>query len=188
MAGDPERTRVAEAGLADPSAAPLVASYLARRASEAKHKDIALVGPPDHPLPRYLRRFGFQETASTDRSGGGMARIIDLGSPMRKLTDYVGQRAASGALSGWEGSVGLSTDVGDVTLRVSDGRAAAEDGATGDLRAAMPQDRLLQLLFGYRDAHTVALDSDVHMSKEAATVLDSMFPHDTPYMWWSDRF
>ncbi len=188
MAGDPKRTCVSESGFADLGGVPIVTAYLAQRASEAGHDHVTLLSPPDHPLAMYLRRFGCEHRQSTAPSGGGMARIIDLPSLMRKLAGYVSERVANGALDGWEGSVSLSTDIGSVTLRVQAGTATVEEGAAGDLGVEMPQDRLLQLLVGYRDADTIALDDDVDMTAEAAAVLGGMFPPDTPYMWWSDRF
>jgi predicted acetyltransferase len=188
MAGDPERTCVSESAFADPAFAPVVASYLARRAANASHDKVTLLSPPDAPLAMYLLRFGCVHRQSTARSGGGMLRIIDLPSLIGKLTGYIGDRATTGRLRGWEGSIALRTDIGSVTLRVRDGVATSEEGSTGDLVAEMPQDRLLQLLVGYCDADTIALDDDVTMSDAAVEVLAAMFPPDTPYMWWSDRF
>ncbi len=190
MVGDPERTRVAESGFTSPSALPAVTSYLARRASDAGHDRVTACCPPDDPLAIYLRHYGCEHRQWTSNSGGGMMRIIRLVPLFEKLTEYLTGRAATAGLRGWAGAIALRTDIGDVTLRVHDGAVAAAEGSESDadLIVEIPQDRLLQLLVGYRDATTIALDEGVVMSDDAARVLDAMFPPDTPYMWWSDRF
>ncbi len=187
MVGDPERTRVAEVGLTAPSALPSITSYLARRATDAGHDRITACCPPDDPLAMYLRHYGCEHRQWTSSSGGGMMRLIRLTPLFHKLTDYLTGRVA---MLGREGAIALRTDIGAVTLRVRDGAVSVVDGSVpeAELIAEMPQDRLLQLLVGYRDARTIALDDDVSMSDDAARALDAMFPLDAPYMWWSDRF
>lgn len=190
MVGDPARTRVAEAGFATPPAMAAAAAYLERRARDAGHDLITLCCPPDDPFAMYLRRYGCEHRARTSHSGGGMLRIIRLAPLLEKLADYLSGRLAAGALRGWEGAVTLRTDIGDVTVTARDGVASVVDGGApgADLVAEIPGDRLLQLLVGYRDAATVALDEDVEMSPETTRALDGFFPPDIPYMWWSDRF
>ncbi len=190
MVGDPERTRVAEAFFATPPAMAAAAAYLARRAADAGHETVTLSSPPDDPFARYLRRTGSMHFEHTRSSGGGMLRIIRLTPLLEKLADYMTERLAAGGLHGWTGAIALQTDIGDVTLTARDGAVSVQDGgaSTADLVAELPQDRLMQLLVGYRDAATIALDDGVEMSAETVRVLDAFFPSAHPYMWWSDRF
>ena len=186
-----ERTAVAEVGFATPEVFESMVAFLAQRASEYGHDEITLLLPPDHEFAIYLRRYGCVATQEFHRSGGFMARIINLESLMAKLSVELSRRVAKESrLSGCEKDFAIVTDIGEVLVRVRSGQVKVETEASGLVaeRLELPQGKLTQLLTGYQTIDTLIAAQDVHCSPDLIPLLRVLFPPAYPYIWWSDRF
>lgn len=186
-----ERTAVAEVGFATPEVFESMVAFLAQRASEHGHDEITLLLPPDHEFAVYLRRYGCVATQEFHRSGDFMARIINLGSLMAKLSAELSRRVAKESrLSGCEKDFAIVTDIGEVLVRVRSGQVEVETEASGLVaeRLELPQGKLTQLLMGYQTIDTLIAAQDVHCSPDLIPLLRVLFPPAYPYIWWSDRF
>jgi predicted acetyltransferase len=186
-----ERTAVAEVGFATLEVFESMVAFLAQRASEHGHDEITLLLPPDHEFAIYLRRYGCVATQEFHRSGDFMARIINLGSLMAKLSAELSRRVAKESrLSGCEKDFAIVTDIGEVLVRVKSGQVKVETEASGLVaeRLELPQGKLTQLLTGYQTIDTLIAAQDVHCSPDLIPLLRVLFPPAYPYIWWSDRF
>jgi predicted acetyltransferase len=186
-----ERTAVAEVGFTTPEVFESMVAFLAQRASEYGHDEITLLLPPDHEFTIYLRRYGCVATQEFHRSGDFMARIINLGSLMAKLSAELSRRVAKESrLSGCEKDFAIVTDIGEVLVRVRSGRVEVEPvtSASSAERLELPQGKLTQLLMGYQTIDTLIAAQDVHCSPDLIPLLRVLFPPAYPYIWWSDRF
>ena len=184
-----ERTNVAEVGYSDGSVFESMAAAMRRRAEGRGHGEVWLAIPPDHPFAIYLRRFGCRASATFNRSGGGMMRIINLKTTFDRMAPELERRLKRSGMWGWEGEFYVKTDIGTLRLRVSRGRVKAEPtDKAGDERLELPQSKLTQLLVGYRTVEDLSLDDDVFVSPGLIPLLSALFPPLNPYIWWSDRF
>jgi predicted acetyltransferase len=186
-----ERTAVAEVGFATPEVFESMVAFLAQRVSEYGHDEITLLLPPDHEFAIYLRRYGCVAIQEFHRSGGFMARIINLGSLMAKLSVELSRRVAKESrLSGCEKDFAIVTDIGEVLVRVKSGQVKVETEASGLVaeRLKLPQGKLTQLLMGYQTIDTLIAAQDVRCSPDLIPLLRVLFPPAYPYIWWSDRF
>jgi predicted acetyltransferase len=186
-----ERTAVAEVGFATPEVFESMVAFLAQRASEYGHDEITLLLPPDHEFTIYLRRYGCVATQEFHRSGDFMARIINLGSLMAKLSAELSRRVAKESrLSGCEKDFAIVTDIGEVLVRVKSGQVKVEPAISASIaeRLELPQGKLTQLLMGYQTIDTLIAARDVHCSPDLIPLLRVLFPPAYPYIWWSDRF
>jgi predicted acetyltransferase len=186
-----ERTAVAEVGFATPEVFESMVAFLAQRASEHGHDEITLLLPPDHEFAIYLRRYGCVATQEFHRSGGFMARIINLESLMAKLSVELSRRVAKKSrLSGCEKDFAIVTDIGEVLVRVRSGQVKVEPAISASIaeRLELPQGKLTQLLMGYQTIDTLIAAQDVHCSPDLIPLLRVLFSPAYPYIWWSDRF
>jgi len=186
-----ERTAVAEVGFATPEVFESMVAFLAQRVSEHGHDEITLLLPPDHEFAIYLRRYGCVATQEFHRSGGFMARIINLESLMAKLSVELSRRVAKESrLSGCEKDFAIVTDIGEVLVRVRSGQVKVEPAISASIaeRLELPQGKLTQLLMGYQTIDTLIAAQDVHCSPDLIPLLRVLFPPAYPYIWWSDRF
>ena len=186
-----ERTAIAEVGFATPKVFESIVAFLAQRASEHGHDEITLLLPPDHEFAIYLRRYGCIAVQEFNRSGGFMARIINLESLMAKLSTELSRRVAKESwLNGCEKDFAIVTDIGEVLVRVRSGRVEVEPVAYASVaeRLELPQGKLTQLLMGYQTIDTLMAAQDVRCSPDLVPLLRVLFPPAYPYIWWSDRF
>ncbi len=186
-----ERTAVAEVGFTTPKVFESIVAFLAQRASEHGHDEITLLLPPDHGFAIYLRRYGCVATQEFHRSGGFMARIINLESLMAKLSAELSCRVAKEPwLSGCEKDFAIVTDIGEVLVRVRSGQVEVEPTASVSVaeRLELPQGKLTQLLMGYQTIDTLMAAQDVQCPPDLVPLLRVLFPPAYPYIWWSDRF
>lgn len=182
-----DRSMVSEAGASHPAVWHSMVHAFAQRAEKLQHEGIQLLIPPDHPLSLVCKRYGCRIQIACPSDGGGMMRIVNLGSTFRKLLPELSRRWLHSDL-GWHGCLRLCTDIGEVCLKLS--RTGVELGESEhEIRSlTIPQTKLTQLLIGYRTAAEVQSDEGVEIPTSALSWLNALFPASYPYIWWSDRF
>ncbi|HIE04486.1 MAG TPA: GNAT family N-acetyltransferase [Candidatus Latescibacteria bacterium] len=183
-----DRTAVSEVGYSDFEVFESLAAAIYLRAKERGHEEAQVAIPPDHPFAVFLRRFGCRAVTTFNRSGGGMMRIVSLGTTLSKLAPELERRLAGSDMAGWEGRFRVRTDIGSLEVEVSGGKVsvARDRGTREELR--LPQSKLTQLIVGYRTVDDLASDEDVSVTPSLLPLLGRLFPPLNPYIWWSDRF
>ncbi len=179
---------VIEAGFDDPDVFPTITAELAKRAVARRTGEITFLFPPDHPLAKYLHRWDCTHRLTFNKNSNGMARIIRLYDTFKVCAPELSRRLASSMLAGKSFSLGLETDIGSITINSRRGAVSVARGLKSRHLVRIPQDRLTQLLLGYRPWDDVAGDEGVIAQTGASEFLPALFPPGFPYMWEADRF
>ena len=150
-------------------------------------EDIQLYIAPDHPFAEYVQRFGAEWTIYYPRHGSGMTRVLNQRPLFEKFAPELERRLALSTLSSFEGTLALRTDLGTTSLAFSGGKLAvgSDDAA---MCFELSQDKLMQLILGYRSVRDVANEPDVKVLGDAVALLDVLFPRGFPYVWHADHF
>ena len=144
--------------------------------------------PPDHPFTLFCRRCGAVVSTVYEHNRNGMARIIGLRSLAEKLAPLFTERLRGALPEATPGALELRTDIGSVTLEVTDGAVRVADAVSPTWIAALPQMRLTQLVFGFRGVEDIAQEDDVDIPADAVPLLHNLFPIGNPWMAMPDWF
>ncbi len=140
--------------------------------------------PGDHPFIAFVRRYGCETHVLCDRMAGGMMRILNQDSLFAKLEGALAGRLANSPLAGRAVALRLETDLGPTDLRLG----GAGGGPPVEVSVRLPQDRLMQLVAGYRQAGDLLADDDVAADGPAEDLLRVLFGGRVPYVCHADRF
>jgi predicted acetyltransferase len=159
----------------------------ARQAIDKRCGSITLHLPVDHPFAEYVQRFGCEWTIRHPRHGDAMMRILNQASLFHKLEPELVRRAAVASLP--PGTLSIATDLGATALTVGQGALGIDDAA-GEAGASLSlaQDKLMQMMAGYRSAGDVLNDPGVEARGDVQPFLDALFPKHTAYIWLADHF
>jgi predicted acetyltransferase len=163
-------------------------SALAEQAIEKRCGQITFHLPPDHAFAEYAQRFGCKWETDCPRNGGGMMRILNLEALMVKVRAELERRIALSRMLQQSGSLTIETDLGAVTLNVEQGRLALGAGHHSGSLLNLSQDRLTQMLVGYRRPCDVLNDPGVRATGDVLPWLEALFPTGHPYVWHADQF
>jgi predicted acetyltransferase len=180
--------KVAEVEARDDAFFPTLLSAFAAQAVDKRCEDVQLFIPPDHPLAEYVQRFGAEWKVTYPRHGSGMLRLLNQQPFFEKIAPELERRLACSTLSGYTGALTLATDLGTLTLSFDAGAVSVSAGERADLRLELSQDKLTQLVIGYRSARDVLNDSQVTAHGDVLPLLNILFPKGTPYIWVADHF
>lgn len=176
VVSDRQPHEVVELVAADAETAFALIGHVANQASE-DISSLQILAIRDDPLVSWLRRVChvtlIEETAP---EGGWMARFIDLYSAFGKLNEELNARFLRSALRDWRGRVNLETELGTIALACRYGRLIVVNAPPiGGVTCRIPQDRLMQLVMGFRSSHDVAEDPDVSIPDVALPLLEVLF-------------
>lgn len=120
-----------------------------------------------------------------------MFRILNLHTLFGMISEELSARLSKGKYSAWTGALRIHTDIGSVILHVDNGHVTVVDEACSvpiKITVDLQQDLLIQLMLGYKDVGSVALEKGVSIPTESHSLLDEMFPGGYPLMAWHDQF
>jgi predicted N-acetyltransferase YhbS len=203
--GDPSRFRVLEVAVPAEDVATAGAALLGALAQEAVRRRVERVRlplPPDAAPAALARQIGCQQEITYPANGDGMGRIVHLAALAEALTPAIAPRLA--ALPGGA-SVGTLHLVcpGEPARPASAGAPAGQPGNQRDppeteavlsfgagraVRLALPQQRLCQLLMGYRGVDDLRIQHPDAVSPEDLPIVRTLFPAGYPHMWAIDHF
>jgi predicted acetyltransferase len=191
-----EAVNVVEVASRDDSLFPTLLYAFVQDAIEKRCGKIALYMPLDHPFAEFAQRYGGKWEIKCPRDGGGMMRVLNQDTLFEKLAPELTRRLRASELAQFTGSLAIQTDLGVTAIQIQQGVLtvstsqdnAAEPGLSADLTVSLSQDKLMQLLAGYRPARDVLNDPDVQAQGDILPVLDALFPKAIPYVWLPDHF
>ncbi len=186
---DERAVNVVEVAAVDDRLFPTLLYAFAGQAIARRCGEITLYHPPDHPFAEFVQRFGCRWEVDCRRFGGGMMRILNLGTLFERVQPELARRSEASPLRG-EADLSIVTGLGAVTLHVARGRV--EVGPMGrtpePLAIELSQDKLIQLMVGYRRARDVLNEDGVKVTGNILPWLDMLFPRGHPYVWLADHF
>jgi predicted acetyltransferase len=160
----------------------------AERAIDKRCGHITFYQPRDHAFAEYAQRFGCKWEIECPKDGGGMMRILNLKSTFDKVRPELERRIAAAAVQVRNGSLAIVTDVGMVTVNLDQGTLALDFERRAEPDLFLSQDRLTQMLVGYRRPRDVLNDRDVRATGDVISWLDALFPACHAYVWRADHF
>ncbi|MBN1933593.1 MAG: GNAT family N-acetyltransferase [Anaerolineae bacterium] len=175
---------VVEVEAVDDELFPFLLYAFAEQAIEKRCGEINLHHPPDHPFAEYVQRFGCTWETECPRWGGGMMRAMNIQTLFDKIKLELERRLDLGP----SGSLALKTDIGTVVLRIQDGRLCIDSGGEAAVTLEVSQDKLTQMLVGYRSVRDVLSSPGVKATGNVLPWLDALFPRGYPYVWLADHF
>ena len=166
-----------------------VIHFLVDRAKHIGAAQIQCHIPADHPFTIFCRRYGCRTNTDNSKNRGGMMRIINQSSTLKRITSELEKRLRCSAyLSQWSGKILISTDLGQDCLKIDHGHITYTNNQANAFYLETPQDKLIQLMMGRRSIKDLTIDPDVSVTDGIIPVLETLFPLGHPHVWWPDRF
>ncbi len=188
-----ERLIVHEAGVEpSPRVHDALLRALARRSLAAGITELRLDLPQDLPFSRLctLEHEAIQNV-QVPRNRGGMAKVINLLSVMKKLERVFSERVRQSQYKDIDRMIAIDTDTDSVLLHLHDGRVEARplDGNHPEpADVAIPQAALTGLIFGlFYPAHIWEVWGRP-MPPDVLSLLNVLFPKRYPQIAWIDHF
>jgi predicted acetyltransferase len=173
---------VLEAGVAAPAGWHDVLREAARLALEQRLEQVRFVMPEDHALAQFARPLGTRVESIYRPDGGAMIRLINVATTLTKLAPTLAERVrGNGALS-------LRTNAGGAALTRAAGHISVADRRAGGPVATLPQWALAQLIYGYRDAASLAEQGVLRAPRAAVETLGRLFPPHPHFFYSVDQF
>ncbi|MBN1138807.1 MAG: GNAT family N-acetyltransferase [Anaerolineae bacterium] len=144
--------------------------------------------PPDHAFAEYAQRFGCKWEVECPKNGGGMMRILNLQSTLNKIRPELQRRIAAAALQAPGRSLGIETDIGVVEFTIESGKLELDFQPSAASDVHLSQDKLTQMLVGYRRPRDVLNDPAVRARAGALPWLEALFPTCHAFVWHADHF
>jgi predicted acetyltransferase len=180
-----ESVNVVELETVDDAIYPALLAEFARQAVEKRCGEITLNLPHDHPFAEFVQRYGCEWSIRHFRHSNGMGRILNQAGLFDKIMHALRTRVARSPMRDHSFVLKLHTDLGRTTLMF--GAPGEESGGVLELT----QDRLTQLVLGYRSAADVLNDPAVQAQSTHAGFrewLEVLFPRGHPHNWLPDYF
>jgi GNAT superfamily N-acetyltransferase len=174
---DHRAVRVGELWADSPAVIRQMFTWLGRQCRGKVCEQIELMLPPDHPAGRMAVEVGATLARTTHPNGGGMMRILDLGSTLAALMPELARRWAASPMADSGVDLSLVTDIGTAEIALP---ARAAGGPTLRGRVRLPQSRLVQLLVGYMPVADVAAADGVGIPRKLLPALDILLPERCP--------
>ena len=166
-----------------------IVRFLGDRAKRIGAAQIECSMPADHPFAIFCRRYGCRTNTHNPKDRGGMMRVINQSSTLKRITGELEKRLRRSAhLSQWSGKILIATELGQDCLGVDRGRVAHTNSKVNAFQLEMPQDKLIQMMMGRRSIEDLAIDPDVSVTGGIIPILETLFPLGYPHVWWPDRF
>ena len=170
---NPEQVQVGELVAEDSEVLTSVLTWLGRQCRRKLCPNIVLHLPADHPASRLAAELGATLTRKTRGTGGGMMRILNLGSTMAALMKELAARWSASPLAPGGLDLTFRTDIGMAELAIP---ARERSAALVRSRLRMPQNRLIQLITGYTRADDLAERPHVTIPRTVLPALAVLFP------------
>jgi predicted acetyltransferase len=195
-----EHVNVVEAECADERYYGALLREFAAQAIAKRCGQVTLYLPQDHPFAEYAQRFGCEWSIAYPHQADGMLRILNQAGLFDKLQPELQHRYSLVAPLTEPRSVILATDLAATRIDIEDGRVICRTVAPSPVvppanrAAAVPtvrlsQDRLMQLVMGYRSARDLLSErSYVYTAGDPQPLLEALFPKSVAYLWLADQF
>ena len=185
---DSKAVRISEVEAVDDSFYATILYYLVQKGIDKRCESILMKLPPDHPFAEYTQRYGSKWEMNFPRHGNGMMRIINQQALFKSIVPALEQRIANSSLRGYSGLLTIKTDLGMTHLNIIDGKIHISDNDSDRLLFNCQQDKLMQLLVGYRTVRDVINDDKVYIKGDGMALLNVLFPNGIPFMYMADHF
>jgi predicted acetyltransferase len=188
--------KIGEVEAESPDLYPTLLATFARQAVEKRCEKITVFLPPDHPLAEYAQRFGVVWKIEYPRHEDCMMRIMNQQPLMEKLLPVLALRQAVLPPLDIPETLSIETELGITTFSLTGESMQLQEGedTSKGARLVLPQDRLIQLMMGYRSIQdvltepNVSLDAGTTVAQDVVSLLQGLFPRHSAFVWRPDYF
>jgi len=155
-----------------------------------KFKEVALAFAPEGPLAAAAMRQDARFLRNYSACGGSMARVLSVPRLLEALRPELQARLRD-ARSDFTGSLRLDTDMGAADLHIDARRISISEGPSPNrnrLAVSLPQTELARLALGAFPPADLLARLPEPPAKEAASLLETLFPLRYPHMHLPDRY
>jgi predicted acetyltransferase len=205
----PTEVKVAEVEAWGAALFPAILRAMAAQAVEKRCEEITFHLPPDHAFSEFAQRFGISWKITYPRTSDGMMRIMNQRSLFEKLLPVLGVRLAARPSVIPPDSLAFETELGVTTLVFDGSKVTLGNEIEAAAGLALSQDKLIQLLMGYRSARDLLSAEGVRVRGGSPTsvlplggremgasvagamslpALEVLFPKGVPFVWAPDHF
>ncbi len=178
---------VDEVGVLDYNWCPAVLNACMTLAKDEYATRIRFNVPPSHPFVRYLLQYNSEHEMHVSRNSNGMMAVVNLDETLECMIPEWESRLCMAAASGYNAEVTLVVQRKPHRIRVH--RGAVDVAAmTGANKVSLSPVEVIQLITGARHAEEVLARKRRALNASGVTLLNTLFPKRTPYVWHSDRF
>jgi predicted acetyltransferase len=174
---------------------PTLLAAFAQQAIEKRCEHITFFLPPDHPFSEYAQRFGVVWTIEYPRHEDCMMRVLNQQPLMEKLVPVLELRMATLPALDMPETLSIETELGVTTLRLSnDSIELQPDDPRSGARLTLRQDRLVQLIMGYRSIQDILTEPETNLetgetdAQDVVSLLHGLFPRHGAFVWRPDYF
>jgi len=184
------KSKILEIGVSNFLAAKSIIAYLAEQAKSHFQGKIVWSIHPRQRFGKYCAcNYNGKFEIHFRKSGAWMGRICNLRSTFIKLLPEFKSRLYNSKFASWTGNVTFKTDIGDVTIKVNDNEIMLSDNVIKSSQSvSIRQENLLQLIFGFKDAHDLIFESALQIDESIIGILEILFPRQLPGMSQIDWF
>jgi hypothetical protein len=108
-----------------------------------------------------------------------MLRILNQAALVEKLRPELKRRLSAVRIDRLPGTILLRTDLGETAISSTSPDSVALE---------LAQDKLMQIIAGYRSVHDCCTEPGVKMAQGSEPLWNVLFPKGHPYMWVADHF
>ena len=174
---------------------PTLLAAFAQQAIEKRCEHITCFLPSDHPFSEYAQRFGVVWTIEYPRHEDCMMRIMNQQPLLEKLVPVLDLRMATLPSLDVPETLSIETELGVTTLWLGGGSIQLQsEGSGSGARLVLGQDRLMQLMMGYRSMQDVLTEPESKVethgttAQDVVSLLHGLFPRHTAFVWRPDYF
>ncbi|HUT25168.1 MAG TPA: GNAT family N-acetyltransferase [Sumerlaeia bacterium] len=171
-----------EVGVASPAVFPGILREMARIALDQRLEKIELFLPEDDAFARFCQPLGCTKEMRFRGDGEAMVRLIHVGGAIENAAHELARRMRR------PGRLSIRTNLDAVGLTWGRGRLSAGPPGRGGPSVRMPQWALAQMLYGCRDAASLASSGVFRASPQALGMLKEMFPVRPHFHYAVDHF
>ena len=186
----PETFHLGEVLATDPAAADAVLTACRQWATEARtgFKQIELAIPPDGAVTCAAAYEGWSLHAFHTRDGEFMGRVLDVGRLLGQVQPELAARIGA-SRTDFRGHLTLRTEEGEASLSIApDGVTVGNGSDAARLIIELPQATLARLCLGAFETRDLVARLPGPLSREAAALLEVLFPRRAPHVYPVDRF
>ncbi len=198
----PTEVKVGEVEAESPELYPTLLDTFAQQAIKKRCENITFFLPQDHPFAEYVQRFGTVWRIEYPRHEDCMMRIMNQQPLVEKYLPVLKVRRSALRTLDAPDALRIETELGVTTLifsgdsiQLAESDEASEgENDPGVVRLTLTQDRLMQLMMGYRSIQDVLSEAAVSLepgdteAQDVVSLLEGLFPRHAAFVWRPDYF
>ncbi len=183
-----EVLRIMELGVTDRLSCGALLHACAQMAGQEHVGRLQFDAPPSHPFIQYLVQFKSTHQMRVQRNEGGMMAFVNLPETLEMLLPEWENLVQGTAVHEEHVEVTLLIERSPYRVRAHRGAIDIAPGVSGKNKVSLSSAEFMHLVTGYRYCEEILSVRRRTLTASARTLLHTLFPKRTPFVWAIDRF